>query len=247
MWKMRKDKFSLVELLVVIAVISMLASLLLPALNRAKEMAKSISCANNLKQVGIAYECYMSDNDGYLQPIFGSPSFGPPYWNHGLLQWNPNDAANHNPQGYLTIRTLLCPSLPYSLDFWRYQTSYGVNMNLIYYSANPYSSNEYTSGRAARIMTPSIKFFINDTAQCSDGSGGTYGDRGFWRWDGSMGTSFGLPSARHSGHSVNMLHLDGHVAAVQPANRAIPTNAAPFKWGDVAGSQRFLDVLDKRW
>jgi len=55
--------FTLIELLVVIAVLSILVAILLPSLNMARNLGKRVVCASNLKQMGLAWQLYLDDND----------------------------------------------------------------------------------------------------------------------------------------------------------------------------------------
>jgi prepilin-type N-terminal cleavage/methylation domain-containing protein/prepilin-type processing-associated H-X9-DG protein len=64
--------FTLIELLVVIAIIAILAAMLMPALGRAKETAKRISCLNNLAQLSLAAHIYVDDSQGNYPPRSGS-------------------------------------------------------------------------------------------------------------------------------------------------------------------------------
>ena len=65
-----RDGFTLIELLVVIAIIAILASILFPVFSQARKSARQITCASNMRQMGLALGMYMSDYDERWVPAF---------------------------------------------------------------------------------------------------------------------------------------------------------------------------------
>ena len=62
----RKREFSLIELLIVMAVVAILTSLLQPSLEKIRLRSESLKCQSNLHQIGVAYQYYVDEYDGWL-------------------------------------------------------------------------------------------------------------------------------------------------------------------------------------
>ncbi|MBF8276684.1 MAG: hypothetical protein HW390_1757 [Candidatus Brocadiaceae bacterium] len=180
--------FTLIELLVVIAIIGILAGILLPVLGKAKESARQVQCASNLKQIGLAINMYASDNGGNF-PTGGSATNG--------TAASTTDADNERYSlgklfdQYVTDRKVFkCPSDGTVVD----TIGSGV-MTLV-----PYTTSATSFGSS------SCSYGYDDNHTSANDTGTSIASDKL----GSDASSTGL-SNNHNHKGQNVLYIDGHV------------------------------------
>ncbi|MDB6038142.1 MAG: xcpT 2 [Verrucomicrobiales bacterium] len=250
--------FTLVELLVVIAILAVLSSLLLPGVARAKARGNQLFCANNLRQLNMAWSLYSHDNSDRLAYNLGATeitqnlSKGLHYnWANSVLNWE-LDPANTNVTlntdaslgAYLgkAGRVFQCPAdnvvSGVQRDAGWHERSRSVSMNAMVGDAGEFTRDGSNVNnpfyhqflKMSEFLFPSDVFVFVEEHPDSINDGYFINKAYYWEWRD-------LPASYHDG-CANLSFADGHVEAHRWVNASTRKPARP----DAAGLP--FDLLD---
>jgi len=216
--------FTLIELLLVIAIIVVLASLLIPTLASVQAKGKRTVCLNNLKQAALSFQMYAADNDGRLAQNYPLPDPSSNAWVLGNMKLSA-DSTNQNliRQGKLypyasQVALYRCPADPSRTGHSPRVRSYAMNgwIGSRYMETYSPASGYRTFVRESELSAagPARLWVINDEHEASI-------DDAYFLLTMKDGRPASLPATRHL-HSFGLNFADGHADFFKMRNMSSP-------------------------
>ena len=244
-----KQNFTLLELLIVVAIIAILAGLLLPALSKARDKAMSIQCTSNFKQFGTAFGMYAADYGDYYPIVQMGSTSG--YWAFQLGKYcGVNIGVDMPSQMNTTIASIgqkalyhpaystgifKCPRWDKANFISAYPSSASYYYGPFGYAWNHYHISDTTKGALTKIskIRDATKRIVGGDSKDVDLE---FTPTAYWEYktfkvQDSTALNPKELSARHGG-SGNYLMLDGHTQIFQPQKLATErlVNHLHYRW-----------------
>ena len=236
---MHRPAFSLLELLVVVAIIATLTAILLPTLGQSRDAARAAVCQSHLHQTALATAGYHHDFAGRFWRYYAGATGGRQWW-FGFEPGGPGSGPNRPlDKGRAVLADYLgtaddafnCPVFPYDHPrffpkFDRRAASLGFNLHLGPVGAAP-------AARVDHIIQPAAVFTFADAIHF-DGLGGpgTFNEGHYLQYTPGAAMMSGYAHFRHQ-RTAHALFADGHVAPQTPATPAF-AGGAPFAGGPIS-------------
>ena len=207
-----RNIFTLIELLIVIAIIAILAAMLLPALNKAREKSKSIACISNFKQIGLGLMNYIDDNNGMVPGsgqydrtgTFARWTIIPAYYNKlqsdlTMAAWN--SQVGGSPKKYRIMR---CPG---DNTLFNGTTACNIGLNSNKADYDPAVGNGIDKRKLNRFRFPSEMMMAGDSISNSYGGEGTSYRISTVQLNPATD---GYKTVRHPNLMASFVYIDGH-------------------------------------